>query len=58
MNYSIKLHPTVAKFIDKTQAHIAQRIRTKLLLLLEDPFTYLEHYEGQDFYKLRIGNVC
>lgn len=54
--YSVRLHPKVAKFIDKCEKQLAERIKGKLKSIKEDPFIYLEHYEGEDFYKLRIGD--
>ena len=55
MNYFVKLHPKVAKFLNKLDKHIEIRIRGRLKLLKSEPFHYLEHYEGEDFYKFRIG---
>ncbi len=56
MSYIVKLHPKVNKFLDKCNKELSERIKTKLNLLKEDPFTYLEHFEGGDFYKLRVGD--
>ena len=56
MSYQIKLHPTVSKFLDKCGVLLSERIKTKLKLLIEDPFRFLEHYEGKDYFKLRIGD--
>lgn len=56
MSYSVKLHPKVVKFLDKCDKQLAERIRNKLRLLKEEPFRFLEHYEGKDYYKLRIGD--
>lgn len=57
MSYQVKLHPQVQKFLDKSDNHISERIRNRLRLLeCDDPFRYLEHYEGDDFYKFRIGD--
>jgi mRNA-degrading endonuclease RelE of RelBE toxin-antitoxin system len=53
--YSIKLHPKVDKFIRKCEGELAERIRVKLRTLKDDPFRYLEHFSGDDFYKFRIG---
>lgn len=55
MDYKVKLHPKVDKFLKKSEKQLGERIRNKLKLLKNEPFTYLEHYEGKDFYKLRIG---
>ena len=56
MTYNIKLHPKVAKFIKKCDADLSERIKKKLNLLKDDPFRYLKHYEGDDVFKLRIGD--
>ncbi len=54
--YEIKISPEVNKFINKCDQQLTERIKKKLLMLTEDPFRFLEHYEGDDFYKLRIGD--
>jgi len=56
MNYQVKLHPNVIKFLDKCEKILSERIKKRLNLLKEDPFRYLEHYEGENVYKFRIGN--
>lgn len=56
MSYIVKLHSQVDKFLNKCSMDLRERIKNKLRLLQDDPFLYLEHYEGQDFYKLRVGN--
>ena len=56
MTYEVKLHPKVRKFLDKSDKHISDRIRNRLKLLRENPFHYLEHYEGEDCYKFRLGD--
>ena len=56
MMYEIKLHPKVVRFLDKCERQLHDRIRNKIFLLGDDPFRILEHFSGQDFYKLRIGN--
>jgi len=52
--YVVKIHPSVSKFIQKNRS-LAWRIERKLRQLKENPFLYLEHFVGQSFYKLRIG---
>lgn len=47
--YTIKLHPKVNEFLEKSEKILSERIRKKLLLLKEEPFRYLEHFEGNDF---------
>lgn len=55
MNFLIKLHPNVEKFINKQNKDISERIRARLKLLETNPFRYLEHFEGDDCYKFRLG---
>jgi len=56
MTYLVKLHPNVIKFIEKCDKSISDRIYKRLELLKENPFRYLEHYEGEDCFKFRIGD--
>ena len=56
MTFAVLLHPRVDMFIDKLEQQIAERIRKKLRLLREDPFRFLDHHEGADVFKLRIGD--
>jgi len=55
MTFSIKLSSQAAKFLRKQDAHIAERIKPALQKLSE-PFQYVEHFEGDDCYKYRIGD--
>ena len=55
MSFAVRIDPHADKFLTKLPKDMAERIRDKLLLLKEDPFNYLEHFEG-DYYKLRIGD--
>jgi len=56
MKFKVKIHPKVDKFLSKSPNHLSDRIKRKFLLLKQDPFRYLEHYEGEKCYKLRIGD--
>ena len=56
MSFKVKIHPKVSKFISKLEKSLSERVKNKLRSLKEDPFHYLEHYEGADFYKFRIGD--
>jgi mRNA interferase RelE/StbE len=56
MSYSIEWKPKSFKFLEKLQEDVALRILNKLDLVMEDPFRFLEHYEGEKLYKLRIGD--
>jgi mRNA interferase RelE/StbE len=56
MNYSIKWSPQSSRFLDELQGNVTKRILKKLEEVKENPFRYLEHYEGDKGYKLRIGD--
>jgi mRNA interferase RelE/StbE len=56
MNFKIKFSKQATKFIRNLPNDIKERIKKKFKEVSEDPFRYLEHYEGDDCYKLRIGN--
>lgn len=55
MSYSIKLSREAESFLDNLSQDISSRIIKKLDLIKENPFRFLEHFEG-DYYKLRIGD--
>ena len=54
--YEVRLHPKVAKLLDSMDSALRERVKTKLRDAANNPFQYLEHYEGKDYYKLRIGD--
>ncbi len=57
MSFDVKLVPKVAKFLKKADKNLRKRIGMKLRLLENgDPFNYLEHFEGGNLYKLRVGD--
>lgn len=54
--WNVFLSPDVQKFLEKQDKQLEHRLRKGLeKLKCDDPFHYLEHYEGQDYYKYRIG---
>jgi len=55
MSYQIKFSNQAAKFFKKLPRELQERIRAKFRGVANDPFRFLEHYEG-DYYKLRIGD--
>lgn len=55
MRFEIELGPKAQKVLDRLPKDVAARILNRLEKIKENPFRYLEHYEGQDVYKLRIG---
>ena len=55
MSFSIEWHPHAFDFLEKLPVHISERILKKIEIIKEEPFRFLEHYEGE-YYKLRIGD--
>ncbi len=55
MPWEIKWKPVPYKFLENLQKDIEIRILNKLDDIKENPFHYLEHYEG-NYYKIRIGD--
>jgi len=51
----VKVDKKAQDFLDKLSQDIALRIVNKLEQIKENPFHFLEHYEGE-YYKLRIGD--
>lgn len=56
MSYLVKLNKQPIKFLKSIPVELKKQILNKLNKLKEDPFYYLEHFEGESYYKLRIGN--
>ena len=54
--WEILLHPNVDSFLNSLDASLRERIKNKLRELKEDPFRFLEHFEGSNYYKLRVGD--
>ena len=55
--WQVLLSPDVQDFLNKQDKHISERIKKGLKKLeTENLFHYIEHFEGQDYYKYRIGN--
>ncbi|KHO54954.1 MAG: hypothetical protein QT10_C0008G0006 [archaeon GW2011_AR19] len=55
MSYLVKVDKKAQDFLDKLPQNISLRIINKLEQIKENPFHFLEHYEGE-YYKLRIGD--
>ncbi|MBT4136091.1 type II toxin-antitoxin system RelE/ParE family toxin [archaeon] len=55
MRSKVKFSPQAKKFIKKLDKNESLRILDKLNDVREDPFRYLEHFEGEG-HKLRIGD--
>ena len=56
MNWKILWHPQAIKNLDKLTHDLKDRVIKRVDKLQDNPFHFLEHYEGEDFYKLRIGD--
>ena len=56
MTYAVGFSPQATKFFRKLPKEIQERVKAKFKDVAEEPFHYLEHYEGGGYYKLRIGD--
>jgi len=56
MSFQVEWSPKASKNLAKLPKYLIERIFDKIDEVKEDPFRYLEHFEGQHFYKLRIGD--
>lgn len=54
--YKIEFSSKAKKTIKKLSKQISLRILNKLEEVAQNPFHYLEHYEGDNCFKLRIGD--
>ena len=55
MSLQIKFSKQATKYIRNLSEDIKDRIKRKFKEVSENPFRYLEHYEGENSYKLRVG---
>ena len=55
MGFTIHWSRQAEKCLSKLPKESAQRIVRKVDDIRENPFHFLEHFEGADFFKLRIG---
>lgn len=54
--FEIKWHPKVRKFLRKIPSKDSKRIINKILDIRQNPFRFLEHFQGSKYHKLRIGD--
>ena len=54
MGFSIEWSKTAEKALGKLPNTVAARIACKVTEIQANPFRYLEHYEGEDTFKLRV----
>ena len=55
MTWRIIWHPKAAKYVEMLPTEMSERIFRKCDEVIQTPFRYLEHFEGEG-YKLRIGD--
>ena len=55
MTFAIRWSKKADRFLAKLPREIARRIVNKVNSIKDNPYHFLEHYEGADFYKLRVG---
>jgi mRNA interferase RelE/StbE len=55
MSFNVRWHPKARKFLRRLPTELSKRIIKKIKEIKENPFRYIEHYEGK-YYKLRIGD--
>lgn len=54
--WQVLLSPDAQNFLKKQDKQVLERLRKGLLkLAAENPFHYIEHFEGEEHYKYRIG---
>jgi len=56
MTFVVRWSKQAERFLGKHPAEIARRIVNKVNTITDSPFHFLEHYEGADFYKLRVSS--
>ena len=56
MTYTIHWSKKAEKFLETIPKEHAKRIATKVDSIKEDPYHYIEHFEGEFYFKLRIGD--
>jgi len=54
--YKIEWSKRADAELSKLPKDVVVRIIKKVDLIISEPFHFLEHYEGEDVYKLRIGD--
>jgi mRNA-degrading endonuclease RelE of RelBE toxin-antitoxin system len=54
--WKIEWHPRAAENLANLPKDIKDRVIKRIDKMQDNPFHFLEHYEGQDFYKFRVGD--
>lgn len=53
--YAVRWSKRAEQFLGKLPRQIAHRIVSKVNTMRDNPFRFLEHYEGAAVFKLRVG---
>ncbi|HKZ41166.1 MAG TPA: type II toxin-antitoxin system RelE/ParE family toxin [Candidatus Hodarchaeales archaeon] len=56
MSFRIEWHPQAFKYLESLPKELIKRVLAKLDKVVLEPFRYVEHYSGEDVYKLRVGD--
>ncbi len=56
MTFTVEWDRRAAKKVEKLPQFISFHVLEKVDKVAQDPFRYLEHFEGEKVYKLRIGD--
>lgn len=56
MSYEIHWSKKADKVLEKLPKATSHRIVNKVNLIKDNPFHFVEHYEGASYFKLRIGD--
>lgn len=55
-SYAIHWSNNADKFLEKLPKEISKRIVHKVNGIKDNPFHFVEHYEGGSYFKLRVGD--
>ena len=56
MSYEIRWSQKSEKYLEKLPKEASQRIMHKVDSIKDAPFRFIEHHEGESYFKLRIGD--
>lgn len=56
MSFRLDFSKQATNFIRSLSNNLKERIKNKFTEIIKDPFRYLEHFEGKNCYKIRIGD--